>query len=192
MPSITPVRICDCAAVGKPADPRQIDVGTFLELANHFAAGEGYEKWYFDPQWDRYREYFSWAERRVEQFSLSGAEPALIDLAEKHLIASSWESAWHTPSEGPFGNPDCYGQPSPWIQALGSHCRHAAVIGEAAYWATHHDGQAHATLRDIDSDGEEELVVKNDKLFAVISPRWGGPPGRTIRSGGSAGNHGHR
>lgn len=174
MPSIKPVRICDCSAVGKPADPRQIDVGTFLELANHFAAGEGYEKWYFDPQWDRYREYFSWAERRVEQFSLSGAEPALVDLAEKHLIASSWESAWHTPPEGPFGNPDCYGQPSPWIQALGSHCRHAAVIGEAAYWATHHDGQAHATLRDIDSDGEEELVVKNDKLFAVISPRWGG------------------
>ena len=58
-----------------------------------------------------------------QQFSLSGAEPALVDLAEKHLIASSWESAWHTPPEGPFGNPDCYGQPSPWIQALGSHCR---------------------------------------------------------------------
>jgi hypothetical protein len=174
MPSIKPVRISDCTVVGKPAEPRQIDVGTFLELANHFAAGEGYEKWYFDPQWDRYREYFSWAEKRVEQFSLSGAEPALVDLAEKHLIASSWESAWHTPPEGPFGNPDCYGQPSPWIQALGSHCRHAAVIGEAAYWATHHDGQAHATLRDIDADGEEELVLKNDKLFAVISPRWGG------------------
>jgi len=144
-----------------------------LELANHFAAGEGYEKWFFDPRWDRYRECFSWTERRVQQFSLSGADPALIDLAEKHLIASSWESAWHTPPEGPFGNPDCYGQPSPWIQALGSHCRHAAVIGEAAYWATHHDEQAHVTLYDIDADGEDELVLKNDKLFAVISPRWG-------------------
>jgi hypothetical protein len=173
-PSIRPVRICDWAAIGRPAGPRPIDVGTFLELANHFAAGEGYEKWFFDPQWDRYREYFSWAEKRVEQCSLSGADPALIDLAEKHLIASSWESAWHTPSEGPFGNPDCYGQPSPWIQALGSHCRHAAVIGEAAYWARHHDDQAHAKLYDIDADSEEELVLKNDKLFAVISPRWGG------------------
>ena len=172
--SIRPLRICDWTAASKPAEPRPIDVGTFLELANHFAAGEGYEKWFFDPQWDRYREYFSWAERRVEQFSLLGADPALIDLAENHLIASSWESAWHTPSEGPFGNPDCYGQPSPWIQALGSHCRHAAVIGEAAYWCTHHDDQAHANLYDIDADGEDELVLKNDRLFAVISPRWGG------------------
>lgn len=172
-PSIRPLRICDWAVVGKPSDARPIDVGTFLELANHFAAGEGYEKWFFDPQWDRFREYFSWAEKRVEQFSLSGADPALIDLAETHLIASSWESAWHTPSEGPFGNPDCWGHPSPWIQALGSHSRHAAVIGEAAHWATHHDEQAHANLYDIDADGEDELVLKNDKLFAVISPRWG-------------------
>jgi hypothetical protein len=173
-PSIRPFRICDWAAIARPAPARPIDVGTFLELANHFAAGEGYEKWFFDPQLDRYREYFSWAERRVEQFSLLGADAALIDLAEKHLIASSWESAWHTPSEGPFGDPDCYGHPSPWIEALGSHCRHAAVIGEAAHWATHHDEQAHAELCDIDADGEDELVLKNDKLFAVISPRWGG------------------
>jgi hypothetical protein len=173
-PCILPLRVCDWAQVGKPAELRPIEVGTFLELANHFAAGEGYEKWFFDPQWDRYREYFLWAERRVEQFSLLGADSALIDLAEKHLIASSWESAWHTPSEGPFGDPNCYGQPSPWIQALASHCRHAAVIGEAAHWAAHHDGQAHAKLYDIDADGEDELILKNDKLFAVISPRWGG------------------
>jgi Glycosyl hydrolase family 57 len=189
-PYIQPLRICDWAAVGRPAGPRPIEVGTFVELANHFAAGEGYEKWFFDPQWDRYREYFLWAERRVERFSLSGADPSLIDLAEKHLIASSWESAWHTPPEGPFGNPDYYGQPSPWIQALGSHCRHAAVIGEAAHWASHHDEQAHAKLYDIDADGEDELVLKNDKLFAVISPRWGGrlvalfnlegPPGKMV------------
>jgi Glycosyl hydrolase family 57 len=173
-PYIRPFRICDWAAIAKPAAARPIEVGTFLELANHFAAGEGYEKWFFDPQFERYREYFSWAERRVEQFSLSGADPALIDLAEKHLIASSWESAWHTPSEGPFGDPDCYGHPSPWIEALGSHSRHAAVIAEAAHWAMHHDEQAHADIRDIDADGEDELVLKNDKLFAVISPRWGG------------------
>jgi Glycosyl hydrolase family 57 len=173
-PEIQPVRICDWAANSNPAAPRSIDVGTFLELANHSAAGEGYEKWFFDPQWDRYRDYFSWSEGRVQRFALSGADPALIQLAEKHLMASSWESAWHTPSEGPFGNPDSYGHPSPWIQALGSHSRHAAVIGEASYWATHHDGLAHASLYDIDADGEEELVFKNDKLFGVISPRWGG------------------
>jgi len=189
-PSVQPLRICDCAAaVNEPADARPIDVGTFLELANHYSAGEGYEKWFFDPQWDRYRGYFSWAERRVEQFSLSGADPALLDLAQKHLIASTWETAWHTPSEGPFGDPHCYGHPSPWIQALGSHCRHASAIAEAAHWAKHHDEEAHAQLYDIDADGEDELILKNDKLFAVISPRWGArlvalfdlePPGKMV------------
>jgi hypothetical protein len=173
-PQIKPTRICDWGATSQPLHPRPIDVGTFLELANHCAAGEGYEKWFFDPQWDRYRRYFSWAEQRVEQFSLSGGDTALIDLAQKHLLASSWESAWHTPAEGPFGDSQSNGHPSPWIQALGSHSRHAAVIGEASYWAAHHDGQAHAALHDIDADGEKELVVKNDKLFGVITPRWGG------------------
>lgn len=171
---IRPLRICDWALTSQPSRPRAIDVGTFLELANHCAAGEGYEKWFFDPQWDRYRRYFSWADQKVEQCSLSGGDPALIDLAQKHLLASSWESAWHTPSEGPFGDPNAHGEPSPWIQALGSHSRHAAVIAEAAYWATHHDERAHAVVHDIDGDGEKELILKNDKLFAVITPRWGG------------------
>jgi len=172
--SFRATRICDWAENVCHSTPRSIDVGTFLELANHFAAGEGYEKWFFDPNGDVYRQYFSWAEGRVQQYSLSGADPSLIELADKHLMASSWESAWHTPSEGPFGDPASSGHLSPWIQALGSHSRHAAVIGEASYWTTHHDHQAHATLIDIDADGEDELVIKNDKLFGVISPRWGG------------------
>ncbi|MBZ5659465.1 MAG: hypothetical protein LAO08_03590 [Acidobacteriia bacterium] len=173
-PAIRPTRICDWSANSRPTQPRPIDVGTFLELANHSAAGEGYENWFFDPQWDRYRRYFSWADQKVEQASLSGGDAALIDLAQKHLMTSTWESAWHTPSEGPFGNAESHGHPSPWIRALGSHSRVAAVIGEAALWAAHHDGQAHAALHDIDADGEKELIIKNDKLFAVITPRWGG------------------
>lgn len=174
VPNIEPVRISDWAAETQPAGSRPIDVGTFLELANHFAAGEGYEKWFFDPQWQRYRQHYVWTEGCVQQASLSGADDALIDLAHKHLMAAHWESAWHTPSEGPFGDPNASGEPSPWIRALASHSRHAAVIAEASYWAKHHDGQAHAYLQDVDADGENELVIKNDKLFGVISTRWGG------------------
>lgn len=173
-PWIEPVRLTDWCSARRIAEPWPLEVGTFLELANHFAAGEGYEKWYFDPQWDRYRQYFSWAESRVNELSLCGADAALIELAEKHLLASSWESAWHTPGEGPFGSPEASGHPSPWIKALASHSRHASVIAEAACWMKHKDDAAHAGLCDIDADGEDELVVKNDKLFAVISPRWGG------------------
>jgi starch synthase len=173
-PWIKPVKLSQWCPASRVADSRAIEVGTFVELANHFAAGEGYEKWYFDPQWDRYRKYYDWAQSRVNELSLSGADPALIDLAEKHLMVSSWESAWHTPQEGPFGNPEAFGHPSPWIKAVGSHSRHAAVIAEAAYWMRHKDDAAHAYLSDIDSDGEDELIVKNDRLFAVLSPRWGG------------------
>src|SRR5206468_1848955 len=32
----------------------------------------------------------------------------------------------------------------------------------------------HAGIVDIDNDGAEELVLKNDHLFAIVSPRWGG------------------
>lgn len=173
-PAVTPTLIRDWGACNFPTPSRPIDVGTFLELANHFAAGEGYEKWFFDPQWEPYRKYYSWAESRVEQAALSGGDAALVDLANKHLMASSWESAWHTPSEGPFGDPDASGAPSPWIRALGSHCRHAAVIAEASYWSTHRGPEAQAVLQDIDNDGEDEVVLKNDRLLCVISPRWGG------------------
>jgi hypothetical protein len=54
----------------------------------------------------------------------------------------------------------------------------------------HKDDQAHADTRDLDSDGVDELVLKNDKLFAVFSPTNGGrlvylftvnnPPGRLV------------
>ena len=71
-------------------------------------------------------------------------------------------------------HPSIKGEPSPWSRALASHRRHAAVIAEAAFWMRHKDEEAHAYAYDIDSDGEEELILKNDKLFAVMSPKWGG------------------
>jgi hypothetical protein len=36
------------------------------------------------------------------------------------------------------------------------------------------DGAAHALMTDIDNDGESELVIRNNHLFAVFAPRWGG------------------
>jgi hypothetical protein len=173
-PWVQPVRLSEHCAQSRPAEPRKIETGTFIELANHFGAGEGYEHWFFDSHWSRYRQYFSWAQNRVNELSLLGADEKLIDLAHKHLMVSSWECAWHTPREGAFGSPTSNGHPSPWIKAVASHSRHAAVIAEAAFWMWHRDGAAHAYLQDVDGDGEQELVLKNDKLLAVLSPRWGG------------------
>jgi starch synthase len=171
---VQPVRLSEHCALSRPAEPRKIETGTFIELANHFGAGEGYENWFFDSQWSRYRAYFSWTQNRVNELSLLGADEKLIDLAQKHLMVSTWECAWHTPREGAFGDPDSNGHPSPWIKAVASHSRHAAVMAEAAFWMRHRDGNAHAYLEDVDGDGDQELVLKNDKLMAVLSPRWGG------------------
>ena len=171
--SFRPVKLRDWAARQRVVKERPIDVGTYLELSDQFGAGDDYENWYFDPQWDIYRSYYADSETKVKQRAAAGANVELIDLAWKQLLVSSWETAWHTPSCGVHGDPLNHGEPSPWIKAVASHGRHAIVIAEAAHWMTHQDGAAHACLVDIDGDGEEELILKNDKLFAVFTPRWG-------------------
>ncbi len=173
-PWIRVVNLSQWASLQEPAGEKQIDVGTFFEMSIEFGAGEDYEKWYFDPQWDIYRNYYCWSEDRVRSLSDLGTDHDLTELAWKHLLASSWETAWQNPAVGVHGHPSFHGEPSPWIKAIASHSRHAAVIAEAAYWMDHKDNQAHTYLYDIDNDLEEELILKNDKLFAVFTPRWGG------------------
>lgn len=48
------------------------------------------------------------------------------------------------------------------------------MIAEAAYWQAHKDGESHCYLRDVDNDGEEELIFENRNLVAVLSPKRGG------------------
>ena len=172
-PWIEPVRLTDYAKRTEVSSKRALETGTFQELATDFDAGEGYERWYLAPDWAPYRGYFSWSENRVRDLAAAGANPALIELAEKQLLVANWETAWHTPPAGPHGDPSQSGQASPWARALTSHSRHAAVTAEAAHWAAHKDTAAHAALMDIDNDGEQEWVLKNQHLFAVISPQCG-------------------
>ena len=171
---VTPVQVSEWASENSPASPRQVEIGTFDELANEFDAGEGYEKWYFSKQWEPYRAHFEWAAARVKECKAAGGDPSLIELAEKQLLVSNWETAWHTPKSGPHGDPEHAGEPSPWACALTSHSRHAAVTAEAALWARNTDGLAHVEARDVDHDGEPDLVLRNGAWFALCSARWGG------------------
>jgi hypothetical protein len=173
---IRAVRLCEWAGLNQPAGTRRIETGTFAELANEFDAGEGYERWYLAADWAPYRGHFTWSEKKVQEAAAAGGDRALLALAEKQLLVSNWETAWHTPATGAHGdpNPDLNGQPSPWARALASHSRHAGVIAEAALWMRRKDGQTHVSLEDIDNDGTDELVLKNDAVFAVISPGCGG------------------
>lgn len=153
---------------------RSIELGTYFEMSQIFGAGEGYENWYRSREWAPYRDYYAWSEEKVKQAALNGGDPALLELAWKQLLASSWETAWHVPAYGVHGKTSSLSGPSPWAKAIASHSRVAAVIAEAAYWMKHKDGKAHSSVCDIDRDDHQELILKNDKLFAVISPSHGG------------------
>ena len=189
-PWLKAVKLGEWASPRSPGAEKRIETGTYFELANEFEAGEDYERWYFDARWDLYRKHYEWSENRVEELASRGSDPALIELARKVILASVWQTAWHTPKTGAHGNPDSVTGPSEWVRAIASHARVAALIAEAAYWMKHKDKEAHAYLQDLDQDGEEELVLKNSNLFSVFSPRNGGrlvylfgirePPGRLV------------
>jgi hypothetical protein len=171
---IEPVKLSEWMGAHPSSDRRTIEVGTFAELAREFEAGEGYEKWFYSDAWAPYREYFQRTQSRVNECKNGFSDDALIELAEKQLLVSNWETGWQTPATGAHGDPDDHGKPSPWARALTSHCRHAMTTAEAACWRHARDGGAHAALCDVDLDGQTDIVLKNDRLFAVINPRSGG------------------
>ena len=184
---IKPVLLTAHARQSNVSTKREIELGTFQELATDFEAGEGYERWYLAPDWAPYRGFFTWADSKVKELAADQADASLIDLAEKQLLVANWETAWHTPAAGPHGDATQHGHASPWARALTSHSRHAAVTAEAAYWMSHKTMGAIAELVDIDNDGEREWVIKNQHLYSVISPRWGGRLVALYSVGGSSG-----
>jgi hypothetical protein len=171
---IRPVKLSEWTATNPPAGSRRVEVGTFSELAREFNAGEGYEKWFLSKEWAPYRRYFESTQRRVKQAKTRTADSPLIELAEKQLLVSNWETAWHTPKTGAHGDSKSFGKPSPWARSLTSHSRHALVTADAVSWALDRDGRAHASMCDVDMDGEADLVLKNDCLYGLVTSRWGG------------------
>jgi hypothetical protein len=172
------VKITDWASQHAAFDNKNIERGTYVELMNEFGAGESFENWYCDPRWTiPYQRYYDWAASRVVEFSKHGADPDLIELAWKVLLATSWQTAWHTPNSGAHGNPNSDGGPSAWVKATTSHARIAAIIAEAAHWMKMKNdvfNTCDVDHRDIDQDGNIELTIKNNFLFCVFSPTNGG------------------
>lgn len=177
--SIKSVLLNDWAADHAPAGKKDIEEGTFYELAQTWHAGENYRGWYEDPNCQEHRNYLAKGEQELLAAEQYGAEKCLLALGWKHLLHCSYETAWHNRAdETPNYRPSSEADPSmwlaPWAAALTSHARGCLVIAQAARWFVDRDGLAHAELKDIDDDGEEELVVKNNQIFAVFAPRSGG------------------
>jgi len=181
-----PIKLNEWAAHCE-AGQELVKVGTDAERSRCFGEGEDHGEWHDDPNWEKYRRYYTWSESKVTDVSAMGADPGLLEMAWKHLLASSWETARHASRSGVQGEVSSSHETSLWARAIASHSRHAAVIVEAAYWMKHKDQRAHAYLEDVDDDGHEELILKNDRLFAVFSPSHGGRLVYLFKIGGRRG-----
>ncbi len=177
---VRPILISSWATGRAAAGAREIERGTFYELAQLWKAGEDYRGWYEDPNCFEHRQYLIKAEQSLLKAGRRGAESGLLELGWKHLLHCSYETSWHDPctyetsADSSQTKPENERRLAGWAAALTSHARSCLVIAMAAEWFKQRDGAAHAELADIDEDGEQELVLKNNWLFAVFSPRRGG------------------
>jgi aminoglycoside phosphotransferase (APT) family kinase protein len=170
---VRPVLISSWGAAQSPAGVRNVERGTFFELARSWNAGEDYRGWYEDPECAEHRAYMAQSELALREAERAGADSALLDLGWKHFLHCCYETSWHEPYYLP-GVPNGRPRLAGFAAALTSHARSSIMIARAARWAVERDGKAHAESLDIDDDGVPELVVKNPQLFGVFSPRWGG------------------
>ncbi len=166
---VAPVLLSDWLAGRPPKGARVLEAGAFFELAQDWQAGEDYRGWWESAAWSPYRRYLASAQDAVRAAEREGADSRLLSLAEKHLLASAYETAWHDPAEGGRA-------PAPWARAVASHARSSLVIAAAARWAggARRERWPSTKVVDIDDDGEDEVVLRSKRLYAVITPSHGG------------------
>ncbi|MCL4306365.1 hypothetical protein KJZ99_10650 [bacterium] len=76
------------------------------------------------------------------------------------MMTNLHETAWHDYMGGPI---------SGWQHRYSAHIKNAAVYAEAARWAAGlYANTCGAFFSDIDVDGIEELVIHNDRVYAVF------------------------
>jgi len=76
------------------------------------------------------------------------------------LMTNLHETGWHDYMGGPI---------SGWELNYSSHIKNACIYAEAAHWANgEYANTTGAYFTDIDDDGYRELVMHNDRVFAVF------------------------
>lgn len=152
-----------------PAPELPVDAGTYFELAHSHGAGEDYANWAGDARWRPYADRLSSVESALEQAEHDGADAGLCGLAERLVLLGYHETAWQDPDAG-GGR-----APAPWVRATAAQAANALPVLAAARWIVDAiPSGLRVLVTDIDEDGHDELVVSSDRLFAVVSPRYGG------------------
>lgn len=148
---------------------RKLRPGAYRELSRDWNAGEDYRGWSDAPNWESYRVKLGTASSDIAAAEREGVDEKLLDLARKHLMASAYETAWHEPGESGWA-------PAAWARAAAAHASSCHVILQAARWFARPAGERYPSAKrlDIDGDGEREVVLRNKRLYAVISPGHGG------------------
>ncbi|MBK6911548.1 MAG: hypothetical protein IPH10_11590 [bacterium] len=81
------------------------------------------------------------------------------------MMTNLHETAWHDYMGGPI---------SGWQHRYSAHIKNAAVYAEAARWAGGlYANTCGAFFSDIDIDGVDELIIHNDRVFAVFESTGG-------------------
>ncbi|WP_102344936.1 DUF1926 domain-containing protein [Bacillus sp. Marseille-P3661] len=159
---------------------RSIATGTYRELAIVFGAGEDYLNWTDSPAWAPFQQTLVETWEKLKKFSSTATQYSpLLELARKHFLACTYETAWHDAPNSIHTDQDSdvkVALPAPWARAVASHARASSLLIEAAKWEDDHDksGFVHAFIDDIDHDGYKEVVLRNNRITAIISPRFGG------------------
>ncbi|MDQ4130941.1 MAG: hypothetical protein M3133_08145, partial [Actinomycetota bacterium] len=175
---VVPVRLTPWLQAHPPRHVATIEPGTFFELAER-GAGEDYRGWWDASAWAPYRRHLTEAEEAIRSAQRDGVGGPLVELAWKHLLATTYETAWHSeaellsPPRSCLSPPSVPAGPAPWARAIASHARSCLpMLAAARSFASH--GEPHADVVDLDADGEEEAILSNGLLYAVLSPSRGG------------------
>ena len=121
-------------------------------------AGTASHSDYHDPQWN-YGTVWNDAYSNL----MSAPNNSLAQLGWYTLMINLHETGWH---DG--------GEIAGWEHHYSSHIKNANVYAEAARWANGDYTETTASFfSDIDHDGGDELIMHNDKIFAVFEGAGG-------------------